>query len=185
MPSVIKEIQAVQSSFQGDTSYCVLLNEKFTVDNFRNAYENDTYHVLHMSTHAEFGESPEETFLVAYDKPITINILEDIVLSGRYRKNNLNLLTLSACQTARGNEQSALGLGGVAVKAGAETAIATLWTVDDTATSLVMAELYSQLNRHQFSPLKALQKTQQIFSQHERYSHPKYWAAFILIGNWM
>jgi CHAT domain-containing protein len=95
------------------------------------------------------------------------------------------LLVLSACQTAVGDEQAALGLAGVAVKAGARSALASLWFVNDAGTSQLMAEFYRQLRKPGVSKAQALQAAQIGTLRDRRYRHPGYWAPFLLIGNWL
>ena len=94
-------------------------------------------------------------------------------------------MTLSACQTALGDERAALGLAGVAVKAGVKSVIATLWFVDDEATSLAIQEFYRQWRNSKISKIQALQNAQKMLISIRRYSHPAYWAPFLLIGNWL
>ncbi len=94
--------------------------------------------------------------------------------------------TLSACQTAVGDERAALGLAGVAIKAGVGSALASLWFVSDAATSELMAAFYRQLQDPNLSKAKALQNVQVKFiKDRSRFYHPVYWAPFLLIGNWM
>jgi CHAT domain-containing protein len=94
------------------------------------------------------------------------------------------LLTLSACQTAAGDNRAALGLAGVAVKAGARSALATLWTINDQATAVLINEFYDQLQDISLSKARSLQQAQIRMLQDLRYHHPGYWSAFLLIGNW-
>lgn len=97
----------------------------------------------------------------------------------------MELLTLSACQTAAGDDRAALGLAGVAVKAGARSALATLWFINDQATALLITEFYHQLRDPDLSKAKALQRAQLILLNDRRYQHPGYWSPFLLIGNWL
>ena len=113
-----------------------------------------------------------------------MNDLEQLLSIGKYTHKQIDLLTLSACQTALGNERAALGLAGVAVKASVKTAIATLWYVDDEDTSLVVREMYKQLTNPDISKVKALQNAQKELISQAKYWHPVYWAPFLLIGNW-
>ncbi len=138
-----------------------------------------------MATHGVFGGTPEESFLLNYDSRLTMNGLEKLISFSRFREKPVELLTLSACQTALGNERAALGLAGVAVKAGVRSAIATLWHVDDEATSLAIREFYRQIREPGISKAQALQNTQKKLIEQRRYWHPLYWGPFLLIGNWM
>ena len=103
----------------------------------------------------------------------------------RYREQPVELLTLSACQTAVGDDKAALGLGGVAVKAGARSALATLWYINDQSSSILITDFYEDLKKPDVSKAKALQKAQLELLNDRRYDHPGYWSPFLLIGNWL
>ena len=93
---------------------------------------------------------------------------------------------LSACETAAGDDRAALGLAGVAVKAGARSALATLWQVSDEATALAATEFYRQLGAADVpSKAEALRRAQLLLLADARYRAPFYWAPFLLIGNWL
>jgi len=95
-----------------------------------------------------------------------------------------DLLTLSACETAKGDEDAALGLAGVTVKVGVKSALANLWEVDDKASSLLSVKFYEKLQNPNLTKAQALQKAQQELMEIEKFQHPYYWAPLILIGNW-
>ena len=96
------------------------------------------------------------------------------------------MLSLSACQTAAGDDRAALGLAGVALKAGARSALATLWFVNDESTATLVTEFYTRLRDDKIaSKAKALQRAQIKVLTDPRYGHPCYWAAFVMIGNWL
>ena len=87
-----------------------------------------------------------DSYVLAYDEKISMDRIADWVATTRYRSERpLELLALSACQTAAGDERAALGLAGVALRAGARSALATLWSVNDRATAELVAEFYAQL----------------------------------------
>ncbi len=121
----------------------------------------------------------------------------------------LELLVLSACRTAVGDEQAELGFAGLAVQAGAKTALASLWYVSDEGTFGLMSEFYHHLSQ---APIKAeaLRQTQIAMIQgnvrvengilytanqeiplpeaiahlsESDLTHPYYWSAFTLIGS--
>jgi len=163
----------------------ILENSDFTVPNLTEEFKKREYTFIHLATHGVFGGTPEDSFLLNYDSFLTMNGLEDLIRIGRFRENPVELLTLSACQTALGNERAALGLAGVALKAGVRSAVATLWYVDDEATSLAVREFYRQLKKTGISKAQALRNTQKKLIAQRRYWHPLYWAPFLLIGNWM
>ena len=182
LPSVPGELADVREIMGGET---VIQNQAFNAENLTGEIRKKAYSVLHLATHGVFGGLPEETFLLTYDGRLTINQLEQLIGLGRFREKQMELLTLSACQTALGDERAALGLAGVAVKAGVRSAVATLWFVDDEATSLVIREFYRQLVSPGISRAEALQNAQKKLIAQKRYWHPAYWAPFLLIGNWM
>jgi len=123
--------------------------------------------------------------LLTFDEKMNMNQLEDLLQLTRFRENPVELLTLSACQTALGDERAALGLAGIAVKAGARSAVASLWFVDDEATALLISEFYRQLlQQPDTSKARAMQQAQKQLIQQDRYWHPSYWGAFLLIGHW-
>jgi CHAT domain-containing protein len=95
------------------------------------------------------------------------------------------LLTLSACETAAGDDRAALGLAGVAIKAGARSALATLWPINDPASSILITEFYRQFQDPSVSRATALQYAQVKLLHDPRYQHPGYWSAFLLINNWL
>jgi len=137
-----------------------------------------------MATHGVFGGSAEDTFLLTYDGRLDMNRLSDLIKIGRFRDQPVELLTLSACQTALGDERAALGLAGVAVKAGVRSVIATLWFVDDEATSATIRDFYRRLRQPGMHKAQALQQAQQALMAQSRFRHPAYWAPFLLIGSW-
>lgn len=94
-------------------------------------------------------------------------------------------MVLSACQTAKGDNRAILGLAGVAVRSGARSTLGTLWAVQDESTAKFMVEFYKQLSKPGISKAQALRNTQLEFIKDKDFSHPFYWAAFVLIGNWL
>jgi CHAT domain-containing protein len=111
--------------------------------------------------------------------------LEKFVRMSRYRKKPLDLLTLSACQTAAENDRAALGLAGLSVKAGAKSVLGTLWPIFDRASSDLVIEFYRQLKRPELTKARALQLAQIALLSDDRYRHPSFWSPFMLIGNWI
>ena len=104
----------------------------------------------------------------------------------RFREDRpLELLTLSACQTAAGDDRAALGLAGIAIKAGARSALATLWYINDQSSSDLVTEFYRQLQDPSISRATALQRAQLQLLNVPGYEHPGYWAPFLLINNWL
>ena len=182
LSSVRKEAQFISRLYANEAT--TLLDQDFTVDNFANALKNQVYSIVHIASHGQFDGDPQKTFLLTHDGKLTVNQLEELIGLSDRRQEPMELLTLSACQTAVGDDQAALGLAGLALKAGARSALASLWFIDDEATRLLMSEFYRYRKEKQVSKAKALQMAQQHLLKHSHYQHPAYWAPFLLIGSW-
>jgi len=182
LSAVKNEIEVIGKLYNNNANK--LLNQKFTIDNFTTSLETNNYSILHIASHGQFNSDLNKTFLLAYDGKITIRKLEKLVRLSKRRDEPLELLTLSACQTAVGDDQAALGLAGIALKAGAKSALASLWSINDKATTILMQIFYQQLQISKISKSKALQMAQLNLLKYRSYKHPAYWASFLLIGNW-
>ncbi|MDM8540647.1 CHAT domain-containing protein [Desulfococcaceae bacterium HSG9] len=182
LPGVTAELHDIKEIMNGKV---LLQNSEHTIDNLFRELKNNPYSIVHLATHGVFGGTPDETFLLTYDGKLNMNRLAELLGLRKYRNDKVELLVMSACQTALGDERAALGLSGIAVKAGVRSVIATLWFVDDEATSLAIRELYRQLTTPGIYRAKALQNAQKKLISQARYWHPLYWAPFLLIGNWM
>ena len=181
LPHVDKELKAFHKIFGGRE----LVNEKFTVAALQKTLRQEPVGIIHLASHGQFGHDLGHTFLLAYDQKLTMDRLNEFVGMFRFRQAPLELLTLSACQTAAGDEQAALGLAGVAVRAGARSALATLWYINDQASSLLVDTFYHKLQVPGTSKARALQQAKVALKQDRRYRHPAYWAPFLLINNWL
>ncbi len=182
LPGVSRELGEIQDVIGGET----ILNEAFSSQRVYDRLRSSPYRIMHLATHGEFGSHPDDSYLLTYDSKLTMNKLESLIKLGAFRDDPLELLTLSACRTAVGDEKSALGLAGVAVKSGARSAIATLWYVNDEATMIAITEFYRQLQHNPgLSKAEALQNAQKKLIAQDRYWHPAYWGPFLLIGNWL
>jgi CHAT domain-containing protein len=91
---------------------------------------------------------------------------------------------LSACKTAAGDDRAALGLAGVAVQAGAKSALASLWYISDKATADLMKSFYQNSKSAGASKAQSLRQAQLALLQSSEHRHPSYWAPYLLIGNW-
>ncbi len=170
-----------------------LVNQQFLPEAVEEELAKVTYSIIHVATHAQFGTIPTDTFIVTgNNQKLTINQLEKALRQTNNQSDTaVELLTLSACETAFGDERAALGLAGVAVQAGVRSALASLWAVDDESTSILIAEFYRQLKTG-MSKAQALQAAQVKLIQADKdkdinseYNNPYYWSPFILIGNWL
>jgi CHAT domain-containing protein len=136
------------------------------------------------ATHSRFTEDPKQSFLLTYDGKMTLDDLERLIRIGEFRDQRVDLLVLSSCETAEGDERAALGLAGVAVKAGVSSVLASLWSVNDPSTAELVPLFFEHLNDSRLSTAQALQKAQQHLLSSAEYRHPFHWAPFVLIGRW-
>ncbi|WP_088243295.1 CHAT domain-containing protein [Calothrix rhizosoleniae] len=163
-----------------------LLNERFTDTNLQDVIQTTPFSVLHLATHGQFSSSSDDTFILTWDGKIKVKQLDELF----QRRNKLDsmpveLMVLSACQTAKGDNRAILGLAGVAVRSGARSTLATLWSVKDESTSKFMAEFYKQLSKPGANKAEAVRQTQINFLKDPDFQHPFYWAPFVLVGNWV
>ncbi len=184
LPAVEKEINQISSEVQAQ----VLLNQEFTRANFQSAIEGKSFPVLHLATHGQFSSDPEETFLLTWEDRIGIKDLDVLFQKSKLGIDNpIELLVMSACQTAAGDRRATLGLAGFALRSGARSTIASLWSVNDRSTSEMMSEFYRQLTREdsKLSKAEALRQAQLAVMKNPLHNQPYFWASFVLIGNWL
>ena len=162
-----------------------LLNESFTQANLEEQLATQKYSALHWKTHGVFSSMPAETFLVAYQEGITANELSDLVrIASEQQAEPLELVVLSACETAQGDRRAVLGLAGIAVRAGARSTLSTLWRADDRANTQLMDGFYQGLQAG-LNKAQALQAAQKSLLLEEGYPAPYFWAPYVLVGNWL
>lgn len=181
LPNVAAELQTIGRLYGGKT----LKDQEYVVGRLENELDQTPYSVVHIASHGQFQSDVKQTFLLAYDGKLTMDNLEKLISPSRYRDQPISLLTLSACQTAAGDDRAALGLAGVAVKAGARSALASLWFINDQSASMLVSEFYQQLHEPGTSKASALQNAQLKLMADKRFNHPSYWSPFLLIGNWL
>ena len=160
-------------------------NAEFSVARLEKVLSQAPANLVHIASHGQFSSNPSDTFLLTFDGKLTIDRLREAIAAGKLREEPLELLTLSACQTAAGDERSALGLAGVAIRAGARSALASLWFVNDESTSRLIVEFYGNLAKPGTTKAEAMRRAQFTLLNDERYAHPAYWAPFLIIGNWL
>ena len=180
LPGVDQEISQINQLVSTDT----LINDRFTKNNVAEEFENNKFSVVHLATHGQFSASADSTFLLTWDGRINVKDLSDLFQTSQDREAPIELLVLSACQTAQGDRRATLGMAGVAVESGARSTVATLWRVQDTSTSMLMGEFYRLLIDTQQPRAKTLRDAQLMLMQNPTYQHPYYWAPFVMIGNW-
>jgi len=192
LPGVRSELQQLEKLYSSP----ILLDESFVETKVRDSLlaPTDDPKIVHMATHAQFGLTGDDTFIVLWDKRLSLNDLKALDL------RSVNLLTMSACETAVADGKAGQGLAGIADRVGADSVIGTLWSVNDTATSKLMEAFYGNL-KGGMGKAKALQQAQLSLLKNNlppsensgdepassgkaNYRTPFYWAAFVLLGNW-
>jgi len=185
----------------------ISLNEAFTVNNLTTQRNSGNYEIVHLATHAEFRPgAPGNSYIQFWDEKLGL----DRVRTVKWNDPPVQLLVLSACRTALGDRQVELGFAGIAIQAGVQTALASLWYVSDQGTLALMSEFYEQLKT---APIRAealrqaqvsMIKGEVVVNNNElegigkagislptelrqsgkvNFSHPYYWSGFTLIGN--
>ena len=184
LPGVKTEVQEIAANVDSQ----LLLNDQFTNDRLRQTLKATTEApILHLATHGQFSSKVEETFILTWDDRIGINELEQLL---KVREETpklipIELLVLSACQTAQGDNKAALGIAGIALKSGARSTIGTLWSVSDESTALLVDRVYKQIAIAPKNKAQILRQAQLDLIQSEKYHHPYYWSPFVLVGNWI
>lgn len=176
LPNVAQETQEVQTILGGSR----YLNDDFTFKNLQKQISKKDYSIVHLATHGRFGGNADSAFLQAFDQQISLAELESLLDD---TQQPIELLTLSACQTAAGNDRATLGLAGVAVRSGVKSTLGTLWFVNDQATVELITDFYRYLEQG-MTKSAALRQAQlnQIATPG---SHPSIWSSFVLVGNWL
>ena len=186
----------------------LFLNESATLDTLRDVRQRTPFGIIHMATHARFQQGGyENSYIQLWDDQLTMDEVRQL----GWNDPAVEMLVLSACQTAVGSREAELGFAGLALQTGVKTAIASLWSVDDTATMSLMTQFYNTLNT---APIKseALRQAQLALVQGDVYvdegvlfiegldqgillppeslatattdlSHPYFWSAFTTVGN--
>ncbi len=162
-----------------------MLNAPFTIDAFRREAESGTYRFVHIASHGVFGGSAAASFMLAYDDLLTLDGLQSLLNTEGFRTSPIELLSLSACETAEGDDRSPLGLSGAAIKARAKSVLGSLWPVEDTSARKTMEGFYGALAAPGRSKAQALRQSQLDLLRSAEFSHPFFWAPFVLIGNWL
>jgi CHAT domain-containing protein len=181
LPGVVSELTQIEATVPAQD----LLNTDFTETNVRNLLHSSTFPIIHLATHGEFSSKAEDTFVLTWDDRINASELENLLRRDSKNEGAIELLVLSACRTAAGDDRAALGLAGVAVRAGAKSTVASLWYISDAATSLLMTQFYTELSLQTETKAESLRRAQEAVLQDDRFSHPYFWAAFVLVGNWL
>ncbi|WP_245587404.1 CHAT domain-containing protein [Cylindrospermum stagnale] len=181
-----KELDAIKQANPANISVSPLLDTNFRIKNFKNEINTSSFQVLHLATHGEFSSSPEKTFLLTSDEQIVVKEVGNLFRKQAQNQSEpIELLVLSACETAAGDKRATLGISGVAVQAGARSAVASLWSLDDEISVEFTEKFYKQLVDPNLTKAQALQQAQIELKNSPGREHPRYWAPYILLGNWL
>ncbi|MDJ1170371.1 CHAT domain-containing protein [Roseofilum sp. BLCC_M154] len=187
LSNALSELESIAQLFENQTP--VVLDESFTVEVIKSYFANVYYSIFHWVTHGQFSSNPEETFILTWNERLGVNQLNELIQSqAEFSSEPIELLVLSACETAEGDNRAALGLAGVSIRAGSRSTVATLWKVDDRATSEFMSQFYQEMIENKKTKAEALKTVQESFLSGEKgeaLRDPRFWAAFVLIGHWI
>ncbi|BDI17661.1 hypothetical protein ANSO36C_34630 [Nostoc cf. commune SO-36] len=205
LPAVPIELSTLTSKlWQGK----LLLDKQATLENLKTIRRQQPFGIIHMATHADFTTGAlSNSYIQLWEDKLRLNQLRQL----RLNEPEVEMLVLSACRTALGDEESELGFAGLAVLAGVKTTVASLWSVNDAGTAALMTKFYENLRT---APIKAeaLRQAQiamvkgQIYIKNgqveglgvvgnlplptdsvdeteQSLMHPYYWAGFTMVGN--
>ena len=159
LPLVPEELRAVSIGQKSE----ILLDQAFTSSSLLISAAEPRFRRVHVATHAEFlPGGPSQSRI--YTGTGAVALKEFANLRSRRADASLDLISLSACRTAIGDPDSELGFAGLALQAGARSAIGSLWYVDDVATSAFFVQTYRYLEAG-VPKAEALQLTRQAFSR--------------------
>jgi CHAT domain-containing protein len=182
LKNVRQELEQIRAVVSGQ----VLLDKRFTRQALQEQIKSLSFPVVHLATHGEFSSSANDTFILAYDQPIQINELNELLRnSEQTRAHPIELLVLSACQTAAGDARAALGLSGVAVQAGVRSTLGSLWYLDDESGAQFIRAFYQALSQGRSNKAEALRQAQLSLLKDPDYRSPAHWAPYVLVGNWL
>ena len=154
------------------------------LDNFRAFVADQPFNVVHLSTHANFSSQQEKTYIAMGDAKVTTEQFSDVLLQrNRQRSEAIELLILSACDTVAGDDRAALGLSGLAIRSGARSTFAALWTINDEVTADVILDFYQGVFKDQISKAQALRLAQLKIKAAEK--PLSQWSPYVVVGNWL
>ncbi|MDZ8089308.1 MAG: CHAT domain-containing protein [Nostoc sp. DedQUE12b] len=184
LPEIKSEFDSISQAIASTTQ---LLNRDFNSKNLESKVNTVPFNVLHLATHGQFSSNVENTFILADDGPINVTEFDSLLRRrDQTRSEALEMLVLSACQTATGDNRATLGLAGASVKAGARSTLASLWHINDKSTAILIGEFYRELVKTEVTKAEALRRAQiKLLNDYPNYSRPGYWAPYVLVGNWL
>ena len=182
---VTQELNAIQSQIIETEQ---LIDSTFTRTALQEKIAQIPFPIVHLATHGQFSSKAEETYILTWEDRINVNQLSNLLRSrDPNSEQDIELLVLSACETLTGDKRAALGLAGVAIRAGARSTLATLWRVNDQATSAIMENFYQELatNSQTISKAEALRRAKLSLIKSKDFNSPHFWAPYVLVGNWL
>ncbi len=182
LPGVEQEVSQIRQQIPAQ----VLLNQTFTTQALKAQAQTIPFNVVHLATHGQFSSNISDTYVQTWDGHLNVNDLQTLIKQRSLSSQSaIELLVLSACQTAAGDSRATLGMAGVAVRSGARSTLATLWRVNDASTAAFIAAFYQALAQPNVNKAQAVQAAQISLIKSAEFKHPYYWAPFVLVGNWL
>jgi CHAT domain-containing protein len=181
LPAVELEVKQISKAVRSS----MLLNQQFTSQALADRVKSSSADIVHLATHGQFSSRLEDTFLLTWDGEVNVKELSELLKNRGSQSKAIELLVLSACDTAAGDDRAVLGLAGLAVKSGARSTIATLWPVKDKAAEMLMTRFYDQLRQPKMTKAEALRQAQINLIRQTDFHDPFFWSAFVLVGNWL
>jgi CHAT domain-containing protein/tetratricopeptide (TPR) repeat protein len=183
LTNVNQELDAIS---QAGITVTTIRDKQFTIPAFNQKISESAFAIVHLATHGQFSSNPQETYLLTASGTINVDDLDSLFRTrGLSRTDEIELLVLSACETASDDSRAALGIAGTTVRAGARSAIASLWSLDDESSVELMKQFYQQLGKGTVSRAEALRQAQLSLMKNQQYAYPRYWSPLILLGNWL
>lgn len=179
LPGVSEELKTLAKL----SSQPVMENNTFLLTPFTTSV-NQGHSAVHIASHGYFSGDPKKSFIMAYDHLLNMEQLSALFQTEAFHDRPIELVTLSACQTAEGDDRSPLGLSGVVVQTGVKSAIGTLWPVADEAARQFFSDFYQKYQESGMTKAKAMQYAQKELMKNKELSNPAYWGPFILVGEW-
>jgi len=182
-----KEVQLISSYFKKGTAE-IFVREEATEEDVKQELKLKKPEYLHFATHGLIDEkNPDLSSLVLTqdNDPEEDGFLQATEIFNL--KLNADMVVLSACQTGLGKlvrGEGMVGLTRAFMYAGTPSVLVSLWSVSDISTATLMGEFYKNLIKNKLSKTEALRRAQLTLMIDEKYSHPFYWAPFVLIGDW-
>ncbi len=178
--NVLVELDKIHSTIPKSEE---LINRTFTQTNVQKQIKKVGFNIVHIATHGEFSSNADKTFILTWEQLLKVKDFDNLLRLRSTSDRAIELLVLSACQTASGDKRATLGLAGIAVRAGARSTLATLWSVEDQSTAELMNQFYKHLADTTETKAEALRQAQ--LTLLAKYQTPYFWAPYVLVGNWL